>query len=184
MLYVVVRPRCLSRLAVSEDFPHQCIHTKLVRVRAFQFSPTTSLFGRQEIALSSLVSIPSPFRVLTTHGLSPRRQLACRNQVLNEALSRLASSEPYPVDAGTAGSLSATSTASAGGGAAGFPAIPRLMDRGRELAASLGGERLCWRYSTCTYSSRLFVFVVLMVSCSLLCTFAVWAFLVPLTVCK
>lgn len=38
--------------------------------------------------------------------------------------------------------MSALSTSLAGGGADGFPAIPRLMDRGRELAASLGGERM------------------------------------------
>lgn len=76
--------------------------------------------------------------------VAPRPQI--RNQVLNEALSRLTSSEPYPADAGTAGSLSATSTASAGGGTAGFPSIPRLMDRGRELAASLGGDCMCREY--------------------------------------
>lgn len=36
--------------------------------------------------------------------------------------------------------MSAFSTALSCGGANGFPIIPRLMDRGRELAASLGGE--------------------------------------------
>lgn len=63
-----------------------------------------------------------------------------RNQVLNDALTRLTSSEPYPGDVGTAGNLSAMSTASAGRDGSGFPEIPRLTDRGRELAASLGGE--------------------------------------------
>lgn len=64
-----------------------------------------------------------------------------RNQVLNDALSRLTSSDAYPAVAGTGGSTSAFSTTLAGGGANGFPTIPRLMDRGRELAASLGGEQ-------------------------------------------
>lgn len=35
--------------------------------------------------------------------------------------------------------MSAVSTVSAGGRAEGFPAIPKLVDRGRELAASLRG---------------------------------------------
>eukprot|EP00752_Nemacystus_decipiens_P003002 g2785.t1 len=66
-----------------------------------------------------------------------RRRVA-QNQVLNEALSRLTSSEPFPVDTGNPGCPSISSTASVGGGAAGFPAIPRLIDRGQGLTASLG----------------------------------------------
>lgn len=64
-----------------------------------------------------------------------------RNQVLNDALSRLTSVDAYATETGTMGSLSAVSTKTAGEGGNGFP-IPRLIDRGRELAASLGGKKM------------------------------------------
>lgn len=96
------------------------------------------------LVLLSLVSIVVTTLVSTTQRRVVR--LHHRNQVLNDALSRLTSAEPYPVDVGIASSLSATSNVSAGGEVGGFPAIPRLADRGRELAASLRGECLCRNY--------------------------------------
>lgn len=114
-----------------------------MRCGAFQLrAPSAFFIGRLEAALEPLSH--------TTRRLSRRRQH--RNQVLNEALSRLTSSEPYPVHNGNPGSLSVSAAASAGGGTAGLPAIPRLMDRGRELAVSLGGERFVFGVVYTTFS--------------------------------
>ncbi|CAM9704192.1 unnamed protein product [Ectocarpus sp. 4 AP-2014] len=79
-------------------------------------------------------------RSLVRQRESEIESLTRRNQILNEALSRLTSADSYPADVTTAGSLSAVSTVSAGGRAEGFPAIPKLVDRGRELAASLRAD--------------------------------------------
>ncbi|CAM9239376.1 unnamed protein product [Ectocarpus sp. 12 AP-2014] len=79
-------------------------------------------------------------RSLVRQRESEIESLTRRNQILNEALSRLTSADSYPADVTTAGSLSAVSAISAGGRAEGFPAIPKLVDRGRELAASLRAD--------------------------------------------
>ncbi|CAM9457672.1 unnamed protein product [Ectocarpus fasciculatus] len=79
-------------------------------------------------------------RSLVRQRESEIESLTRRNQILNDALSRLTSADAYPADVTTAGSLSAVSTVSAGGRAEGFPAIPKLVDRGRELAASLRAD--------------------------------------------
>ncbi|CAM9213244.1 unnamed protein product [Ectocarpus sp. 13 AM-2016] len=79
-------------------------------------------------------------RSLVRQRESEIESLTRRNQILNEALSRLTSADSYPADVTTAGSLSVVSAVSAGGRAEGFPAIPKLVDRGRELAASLRAD--------------------------------------------
>ncbi|CAM9091606.1 unnamed protein product, partial [Hapterophycus canaliculatus] len=79
-------------------------------------------------------------RSLVRQRESEIESLTRRNQVLNDALSRLTSVDAYAIETGTLGSSSATSTVAAGAGGIGFPAIPRLVDRGRELAASLGAD--------------------------------------------
>ncbi|CAM9553669.1 unnamed protein product, partial [Ectocarpus sp. 12 AP-2014] len=93
-------------------------------------------------------------RSLVRQRESEIESLTRRNQILNEALSRLTSADSYPADATTAGSLSAVSTVSTGGRAEGFPAIPKLVDRGRELAASLRADS-CQTGSASSFSPTL-----------------------------